>query len=71
MYFLYVYSLNYSISGWSWSDITLTPPQTAIHGDQATFEREKKKAKKNFLKMSTFKGSDTKVEGKDEETTSF
>jgi len=59
------------ILGWSWSDITLTPPQTAIHGDQATFEREKKRAEKIFLNMSTFKGPETKTEAKDEETTSF
>ncbi len=41
--------------GWSWCDITLTPPATAIYGDPKLLAQDLDTAKSNFLKMSTFK----------------
>jgi hypothetical protein len=38
----------------------LTPPHSALHQNPAELAKEKEKAAKNFLKMSTFKPAEDK-----------
>jgi hypothetical protein len=41
--------------GWSWSDITLTPPASAMLQGIERYKKETENAQKNFLQMKTFR----------------
>jgi hypothetical protein len=50
-----------STTGWSWSDITLTPPLSVVrNSDPEQLRHEQARANANFLQMKTFKPIDVR-----------
>jgi len=58
-----------STTGWSWSDITLTPPASALNQSPERFAAEVENAQRNFLHMKTFKPPKTQKDDEYQEST--